>query len=63
MLFKTIQPPPSKKQPFQDHSAPSSEKQPFPDHATTANVCDIVAIKKAFPKSFDRVGTCQAPTP
>ena len=33
-----------------------TQKQPFQDHATTANVCDIIAIKNAFPKSFDRVG-------
>ena len=46
----------SKNQPFLYHSAPSSEKQPFQDLVTTADVCDIVAIKAAFPKSFDRVG-------
>ena len=41
---------------FQDHSAQSSKKQPFQDHVTTPDVCNIVAIKAAFPKSFDRVG-------
>ena len=42
---------------FQDHSRQeSSQKQPLQDHFTTADVCDIVAMKKAFPKSFDHVG-------
>ena len=34
----------------------SSQKQLFQDHFTAADVCDIVAMKKAFPKSFDHVG-------
>ena len=34
----------------------SSQKQLFQDHFTTADVCDIVAMKKVFPKSFDHVG-------
>ena len=42
---------------FQDHSMQdSSQKQLFQDHFTTADAHDIVAIKKAFPKSFDHVG-------
>ena len=44
----------SPKQPFQDHSP-----QPIPvsqDHFTTADVCDIITIKNAFPKSFDQLG-------
>ena len=48
--------PSSKKQPFQDQSTPSSEKQLFQDQVTPANVHDIVAIKAAFPKSFETVG-------
>ena len=57
----------SKIQPFQDHSEQknalqdhsrqeSSQKQLFQDHFTTDDVCDIIAMKKAFPKSFDHVG-------
>ena len=34
----------------------SSQKQLFQDHFTAADVCDIVAMKKAFLKSFDCVG-------
>ena len=34
----------------------SSQKQLFQDHFTAADVCDIIAMKKAFPKSFDHVG-------
>ena len=34
----------------------SSQKQLFQDHFTTDDVCDIIAMKKAFPKSFDCVG-------
>ena len=34
----------------------SSQKQLFQDHFTTADVRDIIAMKKAFPKSFDHVG-------
>ena len=34
----------------------SSQKQLFQDHFTTADVHDIVAMMKAFPKSFDHVG-------
>ena len=34
----------------------SSQKQSFQDHFTTADVHDIVAMKKVFPKSFDHVG-------
>ena len=66
----------SKIQPCQDHSEQnnalqdhsrqeSSQKQSFQDHFTTDDVCDIIAMKKAFPKSFDHVGnmpTCQEPT-
>ena len=33
------------------------KKQPFQDHPTTEDVKDIIAIKKAFPESFDRVGS------
>ena len=41
---------------FQDHSAQdSSQKQSLQDHFTTADVFDIVAMKKAFPNSFDHV--------
>ena len=48
---------PLQKQLFQDDLAPeSSQKQSFQDHFTTADVCDIVAMKKALPKSFDCVG-------
>ena len=54
-------------QSFQDHSEQnnslqdqsmqeSSQKQLFQDHFTAADVCDIIAMKKAFPKSFDHVG-------
>ena len=44
----------SKKQSFQDHSP---QNVPIlQDHFTTANVCDIIPIKKAFPKPFDQVG-------
>ena len=32
------------------------KKQLFQDHFTTDDVCDIIAMKKAFPKSFDHVG-------
>ena len=57
----------SQKQSFQDHSGQnnslqdhsmqeSSQKQLFQDHFTAADVCDIIAMKKAFPKSFDHVG-------
>ena len=57
----------SKIQPFQDHSEQknalqdhsrqdSSQKQLFQDHFTTDDVHDIIAMKKAFPKSFDLVG-------
>ena len=57
----------SQKQSFQDHSEQnnslqdhsmqdSSQKQLFQDHFTAADVHDIVAMKKAFPKSFDPVG-------
>ena len=57
----------SQKQSFQDHSEQnnscqdysrqySSQRQSFQNHFTTADVCDIVAMKKAFPKSFDHVG-------
>ena len=34
----------------------SSQKQLFQDHFTAAGVCDIIAMKEAFPKSFDHVG-------
>ena len=34
----------------------SSQKQSFQEHFTTADVRHIVAMKKAFPKSFDHVG-------
>ena len=34
----------------------SSQKQSFQDHFTTADVHDIVAMKKAFSKSFNHVG-------
>ena len=34
----------------------SSQKQLFQDHFTAADVCEIIAMKKAFPKSFDHVG-------
>ena len=34
----------------------SSQKMLFRDHFTAAAVRDILAIKKAFPKSFDHVG-------
>ena len=45
---------------FQDHSRQdSSHKHSFQDHFTTADVHDIVAMKKAFPKSFDHVGNMQ----
>ena len=33
-----------------------TQKQPFQDYATIANVPNKVAIKKAFPRSFDEVG-------
>ena len=64
------------KQSFQDHSEQnnalqdhsrqeSSQNQLFQDHLTTDDVCDIIAMKKAFPKSFDCVGnmprTCTIP--
>ena len=42
---------------FQDHSMHnSSQKQSLQDHFTTADVCDIVPMKKTFPNSFDHVG-------
>ena len=42
---------------LQDHSRlESSAKQLFQDHFTTDDVCYIIAMKKAFPKSFDCVG-------
>ena len=34
----------------------SSQKQLFQDHFTAIDVSDIIAMKKAFPKSFDHVG-------
>ena len=34
----------------------SSQKQSFQDHFTTADVHDIVAMKKAFSKSFNHIG-------
>ena len=49
---------------FQDHLPPkvslqhqSSKNQPFQDHFTTDTVCNIIALKQAFPQSFDRVGS------
>ena len=42
---------------LQDHSRQeSSQKQLFQDHFTTDDVHDIIAMKKAFPMSFDHVG-------
>ena len=42
---------------LQDHSMQeSSQKQLFQDHFTADDVHDIIAMKKAFPKSFDHVG-------
>ena len=57
----------SQEQSFQDHSEQnnslqdhsmqeSSQKQLFQDHFTAPDVCDIIAMKKAFPKSSDHVG-------
>ena len=46
----------SQKQLFQDHGTQSSKKQPFQDHPSLEDVKDIIAIKKAFPESFDHVG-------
>ena len=59
---------PHKKQLLQDHGADSSQitvisgpgaqsskKQPFQYHPSTEDVKDIIAIKKAFPESFDHV--------
>ena len=40
----------SQKQSFQDHSPQSVPISQ--DHFTTANVCDIITIKKAFPQVF-----------
>ena len=67
MHFKTNHHNLLKKQPYQDQAVQPRQKQPFQDHptqsvsisqdhVTTANVCDIVAIKKAFPMSVDQVG-------
>ena len=45
---------------FQDHSRQNaSQKQALQDHFTTADVCDIVAMKKTVPKSFHHVGNMQ----
>ena len=57
----------SKIQSFQEHSEQnnalqdhlrqeSSQKQLFQGHFNTNDVCNIIAMKKAFPKSFDHVG-------
>ena len=62
-----FQDPSLQKQSLQDHSLHSSQKQPFHDHSpqtipvsqdhfTTADVHDIITIKKALPKSFDQLG-------
>ena len=53
----------SQNQLFQDHlpqkvssQHQSSKNQSFQYHFTTDNVCDIIALKQAFPQSFDWVG-------
>ena len=62
MHFRTLQ-----NESLQDNSSHSSQKQPFQDHppqtvpvsrahCTTADVCDIITIRKAFLKSFNQVG-------
>ena len=51
--FRTIQ---SRITPPRHSMQDSSQKQSFQEHFTTADVHDIVAMKKAFPKSFDHVG-------
>ena len=40
--------------PFQDHKVQIIT--PSQDHLTTANVRDIIALKLAFPTSFDTTG-------
>ena len=55
--IQTFQDHSEQKNALQDHSRQaSSQKQLFQDHFTTDDVCDIIAMKKAFPKSFDGVG-------
>ena len=56
----------SQNQLFQNHLPPkvssqhqSSKIQPFQDHFTTDNVCNIIALKQAFPQLFDQV--CNLP--
>ena len=42
------------KAPFQDHKLPANPISQ--DHLTTADVRDIIALKTAFPNSFDTTG-------